>query len=85
MYYYLLVLDLVFYALGYKSPYLKRLAYYFCIAEIMLLSGIPKIISKTKDRQMITIVIIGYAILKFVITAYVLKQGNLIPYQTIFI
>ncbi len=84
MYYYLLILDLILSLLGYKSPYLKRISYYFSIVEIFLLAGIPKILKIKKQKQIITICIIFYAISKFILTVYILKQGDLIPYITIF-
>lgn len=84
LYYYLLLLELVLSLLGYKSPYLARVSYYFSITEIFLLAQIPKVLRIKEEKQMITLCIMFYALAKFILTVYILKQGNLIPYITIF-
>lgn len=83
-YYYLISIGLVFGALGYKSPYLKRVSNYFNILEILLLATIPKIVKEKKQKQIIILGIIAYAVIRFILTVYILKQGDLVPYRTIF-
>lgn len=81
--YYVNVISVILSILGYKSPYLKRAANYYGIMEIVLLASIPKVIDDKKQKQFVTLCIILYAIFRFILSVYILKQGDLIPYQTI--
>lgn len=81
--YYITVISVILSILGYKSPYLKRTANYYGIMEIVLLASIPKVIDDKKQKQFVTLCIILYAIFRFILSVYILKQGDLIPYQTI--
>lgn len=70
---------------GYISPYIKRIAAYFGISNIFLLSSLPNLFKDRKQKFFIYSLISIYAILRFVIVVFILKQSNIIPYQTIFI
>ncbi len=69
---------------GFYTPFFKRAAFYYAIPEIILMSRVPKIMATPMQRYVFRwIIMIAYMML-FVLTAYVLKQSDLIPYQTIF-
>lgn len=84
MYYYFLLVDLILYSTGFISPFIKRIALYFGISEIFIISQIPKIIKEKKYKNLIILAIIFYALGIFIVSTYVLGQSNIIPYQTIF-
>ena len=65
---------------GFVSPYAKRISLYFSIAEIWVLSDIPKCYKDHHSIWTARILIITYAIARFTIIAYFLEQGNIIPY-----
>ena len=65
---------------GFVSPYAKRISLYFSIAEIWVLSDIPKCYKDHHSIWTARILIIAYAIARFTIIAYFLEQSNLIPY-----
>ena len=67
---------------GFFSPFIKRIAMYFTISDIYLISCLPKIFNK-KDRNIILLAIISYAIIFFTIYFYIKEQSNVIPYTTI--
>ena len=69
---------------GFFSPYAKRMALYFNISEIYLLSAFPRITKNNAQKLLISFIIIIYMIFMFVILVYYLNMGNAIPYQTIF-
>ena len=83
-YYFLLIIDVMLTILGFQSPYLKRITTYFSISTIFLLPSIPKVIENKKEKQLITLGIMGYALAMFIITAYILGHSDVIPYNTIF-
>lgn len=68
---------------GFVTPFFKRIAYYYSISELELMSNIPFAV---KDRKMSFILkesIILVYILLFVLVAFVMGQAHLIPYKTI--
>ena len=67
---------------GFFSAFLKRIAMYFTISDLYLISCLPKIFNK-KDRNIVLLVIICYAITFFTISFYIKEQSNIIPYRTI--
>ena len=83
LYYFFLIIDLMLYATGFISPFIKRISLYFGISEIFVISQIPKIMKKKSEKNVTILTIVGYSIGMFVITVYVLKQSNMIPYQMI--
>ena len=83
LYYFLLIIDVILYATGFISPFIKRITLYFGISEIFIISQIPRELKKQSEKNTTILVIIGYAISMFIITAYILGQSGIIPYQTI--
>ena len=69
---------------GYISPFIKRIALYFGISSIFLLASFPNIVKKKEQRLLVYFLISLYAIGMFVMSTFVLKHANIIPYQTIF-
>lgn len=67
---------------GLFSAFIKRIAMYFSISEIYLISCSPKIFKK-KDRNIVLLAIIFYAITIFIIAFYIKGQSDIIPYKTI--
>lgn len=69
--------------IGYITPYAKRIAVYFGISGIFILSSFPQI-AKTKEQKILIYFLVAcYVIGYFVMLVYILKQGNMLPYQTI--
>ena len=68
---------------GFFSPFIKRIALYFCIPSVVLLGEIPQAVLCPKYKFIIRIGIIIFIITKFILSTYVLRQGNLIPYNII--
>ena len=69
---------------GYISPFVKRIAMYFGMSNIFLLATFPNLAKNKEQKLFIYFIIATYAIGRFVIITYVLKQAHIIPYQTIF-
>ncbi|MFM0779003.1 EpsG family protein [Streptococcus suis] len=66
---------------GFFSPYIKRLAFYFSLpGRVLLFPEIEQYFVPTSKK---VVHFLGYAwfILIFIVTVYILKQGNLLPYQ----
>ena len=68
---------------GFFSAFVKRIAIYFTISDIYLITCLPKIFNK-KDRNIILLAIICYTIVFFTISFYIKEQSNVIPYRTIY-
>lgn len=66
---------------GFFNPYVKRIAEYFLISRVYLLPQIPLSQKKAKNKLLHTILIFTYCLLIFVISVYILKQANIIPYR----
>lgn len=84
MYLFLYIVGYVLTLAGFLSPYAKRMAMYFNISEIYLLSAIPRIAKTNEQKLFIGFMIIVYMLVMFVLSAYYLNLGDIIPYQTIF-
>lgn len=69
--------------LGYNSPYIKRIAMYFSISEIYLLGCMPKLFKNNNTRIFIVFGIILYVLAFFILSYYILRQANVIPYNSI--
>ncbi len=68
---------------GFVSPYAKRIATYFSIAEIWVLADIPKCYKDHHSIWTARILVITYAIARFTLVAYIIGQADLIPYMWI--
>lgn len=82
---YFAIINIILLLTGYFSPFVKRIALYFGISNIFLLASFPQIGKNKGQKVFIYFIIIVYAITYFTLTTIVLKQGNIIPYQTIFV
>lgn len=66
---------------GFFHPQVKRIAYFFSMpANLVLFGYIPKYSNK-KYAWLVQLLIIVYFVLKFILTSYILDQGDLIPYE----
>lgn len=81
---YLLIIDLILTFTGDISPFIKRIALYFGIVRIFVLSSIIRSIKRKNEKFLFCAGVIGYAILYFILSYYILDQGDVIPYQTMF-
>ena len=65
---------------GFSHPHIKRIAYYFQMPSALVLFGYFPVCVKEKEKVLASGLIAIYVVTKFVLVAYVLGQGNLIPY-----
>lgn len=66
---------------GFFHPQVKRIAYYFSLpADLVLFGYMPKYSNK-KYAWLVSVLIIAYFFARFVLSAFILGQGNLIPYE----
>ncbi|MDD5979928.1 MAG: EpsG family protein [bacterium] len=80
VYIYIYIFALILSITGFFSPFVKRISTYFKIIDIFLLGSIPSSCFNNKNKLLNYIIIIFLIITKFVLSAYVLKQANIIPY-----
>lgn len=67
---------------GFYHPQVKRLAYYYAMPARMILFGyLFAVFPKDKSQEAVKIFTIIWIATLFVLTAYILKQSNLIPYH----
>lgn len=66
---------------GFTHPHVKRIAYYFDVPAQMVIFGYLPSCNLRLNKQTIVFLTYVYCVARFVLTAYILKQGNLIPYQ----
>lgn len=67
---------------GFVSPFVKRIASYYTYVQYILMGQIPAFFAKS-NRMIIKSIIMIYLIGYFILSAFVLGQGNLIPYQIV--
>lgn len=65
---------------GFVSPYVKRVAMYYTNVQYLLIGQIPSFFVKS-NRLIIKSVIMIYLIGYFILSSFVLGQGDVIPYQ----
>lgn len=80
----LYVIGCILTVLGYKSPYLKRIADYFLVSSIYLTPELILAQNNIKDRVLYTIIGIVSVIGPFIISVYILGHADLLPYKVIF-
>ena len=66
---------------GIFSPFIKRLGYYFEVVQIYILPMLVRVSKNKRERALYGMLIILYAIALFILVAYILRQGNIIPYR----
>lgn len=82
-YYLLFAGEVVLTLLGFISPIIKRIALYFSLGQIVILSSFVEIGSNVSSKNILKILIILYVMAYFVLAYYVLGQSNIFPFKTI--
>lgn len=82
-YLYIFFISLLITFTGFFNPYVKRISLYFKISNLYLFSLIPFACKNPKNKLYNYIIIIIYLVANFIISAYILKQGHIIPYYFI--
>mgnify|MGYP003427018077 CR=1 FL=1 len=75
----MLLISLLIGITGFWHPQVKRLSLYFELPLIILMGYIPSLFSK-QYKLVVSLIIILYAIVYFVITYFILGSGNIFPY-----
>lgn len=79
--YSLLIISVLIGFTGFTHPQVKRLAYYYAVPAKMILFGyLPNCFTENSKKLSVALVCI-YTAAYFVLTAYILGESNLIPYQ----
>lgn len=81
-YLYIYIIGVILSFSGFLNPFIKRIALYFSSIEIFILPMISNISNKKRDKFIIMSIIVLATLIKFIISVYLLKQGNLVPYRT---
>lgn len=87
LYFFLLLfttLEILFTTLGFTSAFIKRLALYFSLYNIALLTHFIDIFKDSTGKRMMYCILILYGLSYFYIAYYALGHAELFPYQTIF-
>lgn len=82
-YYLLFVGEVVLTLLGFISPIIKRIALYFSLGQLVILSSFVEIGANNFSKSVINILIITYAIIYFILAFYILGLASIFPYKTI--
>lgn len=82
--FHLLTISIVASFLGFQSPFISRIGYYFSVFEIILLVNLVEIFKRRESKIIVYLGLIVYAFSFFIISYYILGQSRVIPYQTIF-
>ncbi|SEI90287.1 EpsG family protein [Lachnospiraceae bacterium A10] len=64
---------------GFYSSYVKRISLYYSIVEVILISRLQLIV-KMESRKLMRLMVVLSIVTYFVVGAYMLRQGNLIPF-----
>ena len=79
--YSLLIVSVLIGFTGFTHPQVKRLAYYYAVPAKMILFGyLPNCFTENSKKLAVALVCI-YTAAYFTLTAYILGESNLIPYQ----
>ena len=82
-YYLLFAGEVVLTLLGFISPFIKRIALYFSLGQILILSNLVELGANKFSKNLLKILIIAYMIVYFILAYYVLGQSNIFPFKTI--
>lgn len=66
---------------GFSHPQVKRVAYYFSVVAQLYFFGTIGGYGNIGKKRMLSFMVYAYATVQFILTTYILKQGNLIPYN----
>lgn len=79
--YSLLIISVLIGFTGFTHPQVKRLAYYYAVPAKMILFGyLPSCFTENSKKLAVALVCL-YTAAYFILTAYILGESNLIPYQ----
>lgn len=79
--YSLLVISVLIGFTGFTHPQVKRLAYYYSVpAKLILFGYMPTCFTENSKKISVALICV-YAAAYFILTAYILEEANLIPYQ----
>jgi EpsG family len=81
LYILLILLALIIGMTGFTSPWVKRVALYFEVAQLFILPSIIQLFKTPKDRSVVYLGIYIYAIAYFILVYYLLGQAHVIPYN----
>ena len=82
-YYLLFAGEVVLTLLGFISPFIKRIALYFSLGQILILPNLIELGANKFSKNLLKILIIAYMIVYFILAYYVLGQSNIFPFKTI--
>ena len=82
-YYLLFAAEVVLTLLGFISPFIKRIALYFSLGQILILPNLIELGANKFSKNLLKILIIAYMIVYFILAYYVLGQSNIFPFKTI--
>lgn len=80
---YMFLLGVIFEFTGFVSPYIKRIASYFIMAQVLLFAQLPLLFIKN-ERKLVSVVVFIYTAALFVVTNSILGQADIVPYHTDF-
>lgn len=80
LYIVLLFIGLIYELLGFKSPYIKRIALYFTVFSLFLIPQVSGIFT-TSYKPLFNVAIYVYYIILFFVDFYLLGHANIIPYM----
>ena len=75
-----LFISLIIGVTGYHTTFLKRISLYYEVPMIVLFGYLPSFF-KNNGKLLIKFGVYLYAVGYFILITYILKQGDLIPYQ----
>lgn len=81
LYILLILFNLILAITGFSSPWVKRAGLYFEVVQIFLLPSLIQLFFSRKDRMVVGLVVIVYAISYFTLVYYILGQSSVIPYK----
>lgn len=83
MYFYMFLIYIALEFTGFFNPFIKRIGNYFIFSKILLLGSIPYSMKSMDNKYLSYVLIMLFSILIFIISAYILKQSDVIPYHFI--
>jgi hypothetical protein len=85
LYFLMLIFQCIIGITGFKSPYIKRIGFYFGITEIFLVGALPRAVKRTvKNKRLsrtLRVMIVVYILAKFWFVDYYLNQPKIMPYK----
>lgn len=82
-YLFIYIIGIILSLTGFSDPYVKRIALYFTITSVALLSIASSSYENKKNRLINQMIVVIFVISKFIIQIYLLGQADIIPYNFI--